>query len=200
MNFHSIGNWIQILSMFSSHSLLTICSRSLGSDDRTAVLEDFVLRIATKLAVPETTLGMVFDLINRYSSPGCLLFFLNVPHNMFAMWSRSSSASCPVRSLSSNQDQTVSLGESPLPTAKVLRTLSAPIDHSRVLPTLDRKPFPISRKRKSQSLQRQFSTFPANVFASSAFLDPRQIVVSDALQDAIETSSETSPRESSRER
>lgn len=26
---------------------------------------------------------MVFDLTNRYSSPGCLLFFLNVPHNIF---------------------------------------------------------------------------------------------------------------------
>ncbi|EZA62487.1 hypothetical protein X777_10117 [Ooceraea biroi] len=35
--------------------------------------------------IPETTLGMVFDLTKRYSSPAYLLFFLNVPHNMFAI-------------------------------------------------------------------------------------------------------------------
>ncbi|KYM96731.1 hypothetical protein ALC62_12523 [Cyphomyrmex costatus] len=51
-----------------------------------AVLVDFVLRIETILTSlgPDTILGMVFDLTNRYSSPGCLLLFLNVPHNMFA--------------------------------------------------------------------------------------------------------------------
>jgi len=66
---------------------LTICNRSLISKGRAAVLVDFVLRTDTKLMSlgPDTILGIVFDLTNRYSSPECLLLFLNVPHNMFAM-------------------------------------------------------------------------------------------------------------------
>lgn len=70
--------------------ILTICSRFLISDDRVATLVDLVLRIGTKLAslVPNIILGMVLDLTKRYSSPGCLLLLLNVPHNMFAMQSR----------------------------------------------------------------------------------------------------------------
>ncbi|EGI65428.1 hypothetical protein G5I_06099 [Acromyrmex echinatior] len=50
-----------------------------------AVLVDFVLRTDAMLMSldPDTILGMVFDLTNRYSSPECLLLFLNVPHNIF---------------------------------------------------------------------------------------------------------------------
>ncbi|KYM81480.1 hypothetical protein ALC53_08044 [Atta colombica] len=50
-----------------------------------AVLVDFVLRtdVILKSLGPDTILGMVFDLTNRYSSPECLLLFLNVPHNIF---------------------------------------------------------------------------------------------------------------------
>lgn len=70
--------------------ILTICSRFLINDDRVATLVDLVLRTGTKLAslAPDIILGMVLDLTKRYSSPGCLLLFLNVPHNMFAMQSR----------------------------------------------------------------------------------------------------------------
>lgn len=66
---------------------LTVCSRPLVSKGRVATLVDFVLRTDTKLTSlgPDTILGIVFDLTNRYSSPECLLLFLNVPHNMFAM-------------------------------------------------------------------------------------------------------------------
>lgn len=64
---------------------LTILRRSLIKDDRTVALEDLVLRTATREpSRVDTILGMVFDLTNRYSSPGLLLFFLNVPHSMFA--------------------------------------------------------------------------------------------------------------------
>lgn len=65
--------------------ILTVFSRPLISDGRAVTLVDFVLRTATKLASLATILGMVFDLTNRYSSPGCLLFFLKVPHNMFVV-------------------------------------------------------------------------------------------------------------------
>ncbi|TGZ52909.1 Uncharacterized protein DBV15_10367, partial [Temnothorax longispinosus] len=70
-------------------SCLTVCNRSLIKG-RAAVLVDFVLRTDIKLTSlgPDTTLGMVFDLTNRYSSPRCLLLFLNVPHNIFVMSSR----------------------------------------------------------------------------------------------------------------
>lgn len=86
-NFHATGDL-----HFHRHfiySCLTVCNRSL-SKGRAAVLVDFVLRTDTKLTSlgPDTILGMVFDLTNRYSSPGCLLLFLNVPHNMFLMSSR----------------------------------------------------------------------------------------------------------------
>lgn len=69
---------------------LTVCGRSLISKSR-AVLVDFVLRTDAMLTSlgPDTILGMVFDLTKRYSSPECLLLFLNVPHNIFAMSRRS---------------------------------------------------------------------------------------------------------------
>lgn len=61
-----------------------MCRRSLRCEERAATLEDFVLRTVTRLpSFPARILGIVFDLTNRYSSPFCLLFFLNVPHNMF---------------------------------------------------------------------------------------------------------------------
>ncbi|KOX75081.1 hypothetical protein WN51_13388, partial [Melipona quadrifasciata] len=57
-----------------------------------ATLEDFVLRTVTKLpSFTDNTRGIVFDLISRYSSPGCLLLFLNVPHNMFRVAVRAES-------------------------------------------------------------------------------------------------------------
>jgi len=78
-----------MIAMFLSAFYLdfTVCNRSLIRKGRAAVLVDFVLRTDTKLMSlgPDTILGIVFDLTNRYSSPGCLLLFLNVPHNMFAM-------------------------------------------------------------------------------------------------------------------
>ena len=68
---------------------LTMCRRSLRWGERAATLEDFVLRTVTRLpSFADRILGIVFDLTNRYSSPGCLLFFLNVPHNMFLARSR----------------------------------------------------------------------------------------------------------------
>lgn len=68
---------------------LTMCRRSLRWGERAATLEDFVLRTVTRLpSFADRILGIVFDLTNRYSSPGCLLFFLNVPHNMFLTRSR----------------------------------------------------------------------------------------------------------------
>lgn len=74
------------LTPLCTSRLLTICSRSLISDGRVATLVDLVLRTGTttctSLPVPDTIRGMVFDLTSRYSSPGCLLLFLNVPHNM----------------------------------------------------------------------------------------------------------------------
>lgn len=80
MNFHR-GSFVPIL---------TECSRFFISDGRAATLVDLVLRTGTKLTslVPDIILGMVLDLTKRYSSPGCLLLFLNVPHNIFAIRSR----------------------------------------------------------------------------------------------------------------
>jgi len=163
--------------LLSFVTVLTICSRSLVSGDRTATLEDFVLRIGTKLAslVPGTTLGMVFDLINRYSSPGCLLFFLNVPHNMFAMWSRAKFRQIAVIQ---SRRRIFALDKSSA------HFFSFPIDHSRILPTLGQplRSFPRAK----------CSTFPANARSSgTAFLD--------ALQDAIASARASPRRESSRE-
>lgn len=89
-NFHATSDPNQHFISILSIPGLTICSRSLISKGRAAILVDLVLRTDTKLASlgPDTILGMVFDLTNRYSSPGYLLLFLNVPHNMFVMSSQ----------------------------------------------------------------------------------------------------------------
>lgn len=112
---------------------LTVRGWSLISNGRTAALEDLVLRTDTKLAslVPETILGMVFDLTNRYSSPRCF-FFLNVPHNMFATLLRLSFAkSCQIAP-GAIQSRLKMYPNSRSPKFQTPVTFLDPIDHSRI--------------------------------------------------------------------
>lgn len=61
-------------------------------DDRTVAIDeedDLTLLLGDRwqMSLQDMTIGTGFDLTNRYSSPGCLLFFLNEPHSIIELFS-----------------------------------------------------------------------------------------------------------------